>query len=98
MPGSLRMMMVIVDSSAREELEVLLRKAGAPGFTELAPATGWGETGFHLGSGAFPKTSTVLFSILEASSEERVRVALAGFEEGKPQRVRAYAWTVEEVG
>jgi len=92
------MMMVIVDSSAREQLEVLLRKAGAPGFTEMSPATGWGETGPHLGSRAFPKTSTVLLTVLEPDAEERVRVALAGFEEGKAQRLRAYAWSIEEVG
>jgi len=97
MSQPLRMMMVIVDSSAREQLEVLLRKAGAPGFTEMSPAAGWGETGPHLGSRAFPKTSTVLLSVLEPEAEERVRVALAGFEEGETRRVRAYAWSVEEV-
>lgn len=92
-----RMMIVIVDSAARDEVEVLLRKAGAPGFTELAAAAGLGETGFRLGSGAFPETSTVLMTVLDAAAEQSVRVALAGFEEGESRRVRAYAWAVDEV-
>jgi len=92
-----RMMIVIVDSAARDEVEVLLRKAGAPGFTELAAAAGLGETGFRLGSGAFPETSAVLMTVLDAAAEPNVRVALAGFEEGESRRVRAYAWGVDEV-
>jgi len=91
------MMLIVLETSAKEEVEVLLRKAGASGYTELAPAVGWGETGLRLGSGAFPETTAVLFTVLDAAAEERVRVALAGFEEGATRRVRAYAWTVEEV-
>jgi len=92
-----RMMLIIVDAAARGEVEVLLRKAGAHGYTELGPAVGWGETGLRLGSGAFPETSTVLFTVLDETDEAQVRVALAGFEEGESRRVRAYAWAVEEV-
>jgi hypothetical protein len=91
------MMLLVVGAEARNEVEVLLRKAGAHGFTELGPATGWGETGPRLGSGAFPGTSTVLFTVLDAEAETQVRAALAGFEESGAGRVRAYAWPVEEV-
>lgn len=94
----MRMMLIVVDTAAREEVEVLLRKAGAQGYTSVGTATGWGETGLRLGSGAFPETSAVLFSVLDSAAEERVRVALAMFEEGAQKRVRAYAWDVEEVG
>lgn len=93
----LRMMLIVVDSTARDEVEVLLRKAGAPGFTELAAAAGLGATGFRLGSGAYPATSTVLMTVVDAEAEANVRVALAGFEEGEGRRVRAYAWSVDEV-
>ena len=93
----MRLMVIVVDAALREELEVLLRKAGAHGYTELGPAIGWGETGLRLGSGAFPSTSTVLFSALDATAEAQVRIALAGFEQGDEHRVRAYAWPVEEV-
>ncbi|MCM2270759.1 MAG: hypothetical protein NDJ75_11705 [Thermoanaerobaculia bacterium] len=92
-----RLMLIVVDSAVRDEVEVLLRKAGAPGFTELAAAAGLGETGLRLGSGAFPETSAVLMTVLDPSAEQSVRVALAGFEEGGGSRVRAYAWGVDEV-
>jgi len=93
----LRLMLIVVDAAIRGEVEVLLRKAGAPGFTELAAAAGLGETGFRLGSGAFPATSAVLMTVLDPVAEPNVRIALAGFEEGDSRRVRAYAWNVEEV-
>jgi hypothetical protein len=93
----LRLMLIVVDTAIRGEVEVLLRKAGAHGFTEISAAAGWGETGMRLGSGAFPGTSTVLMTVLDRADEERVRIALAGFEEGESRRVRAYAWGVEEV-
>lgn len=92
-----RMMVIVVDADVRGEVEVLLRKAGAHGYTELGPAVGWGDTGPRLGSGAFPGTSAVLFTVLDAEAESQVRIALAGFEEDESRRVRAYAWTVEEV-
>ncbi len=93
----MRLMMIVVDAELREEVEILLRKAGAHGYTELGPAIGWGETGLRLGSGAFPETSTVLFSVLDPEAEAQVRIALAGFEQGDERRVRAYAWPVEEL-
>jgi hypothetical protein len=39
----------------------------------------------------------VLFTVLDAEAESQVRIALAGFEEDESRRVRAFAWTVEEV-
>lgn len=92
-----RMMLIVVDRAVRADVEVLLRKSGAHGYTELGPATGWGETGLRLGSGAFPDASTVLFTALDPEAEQQVRIALTGFEAGAGQRLRAYAWDVEEV-
>ena len=93
----MRLMMIVIDAELREEVEILLRKAGAQGCTEIGSAEGWGESGPRLGSAAFPKTSSVLFSVLDLTAEAQVRIALAGFEQGDTHRVRAYAWPVEEV-
>jgi len=92
-----RLMLIVVDSAVRDEVEVLLRKAGAHGFTEFAASAGWGTTGLRLGSGAYPGNSTVLLTALDAEAEKNVRVALAGFEEAESSPVHAYAWEVEEV-
>jgi hypothetical protein len=93
----MRLMLIVVDSSVRDEVEVLLRKAGAHGFTEFAASAGWGASGLRLGSGAYPGSSVVLLTALDAEAEKSVRIALAGFEEGESTPVHAYAWGVEEV-
>ena len=92
-----RLMLIVVDRAARADVEVLLRQAGAHGYTELGPATGWGASGPRLGSGAFPDSSVVLFTALDPTAEAQVRIALTGFEAGAGRGVRAYAWDVEEV-
>jgi len=92
-----RMMMIVVDRAVRADAEVLLRKAGAHGYTELGPATGWGESGLRLDSAAYPGASTVLFTALDPEAEAQVRIALTGFEAGAGQRFRAYSWDVEEL-
>ena len=66
-------------------------------YRELGPATGWGESGLRLASGAYPEASIVLFTALDPEAEKQVRIALTGFEAGAGQRIRAYAWDVEEV-
>lgn len=92
-----RLMLIVVDTALRGEVEALLRKTGVHGFTEIAAAAGWGATGMKLGSGAYPDTATLLMTALDRAAEERVRVALAGYEEAGGRRVRAYAWDAEEV-
>lgn len=92
-----RMMLLVVDATFRSDVETLLRKAGAHGYSELGPASGWGETGLRLGAGVFPESSAVLFTALDAEAERQVRIALTGFEAGLGRGVRAYAWDVEEL-
>jgi len=93
----MRLMLIVADSAIRDEIEILLRKAGAHGYTEFAPSAGWGSSGPRLGSGAFPETSVALLTALDDAAERNVRVALAGYEAGEGRQVHAYAWPVEEV-
>jgi hypothetical protein len=92
------MVMVVVEESRKEALEVALARAGAEGYTEIAPAAGLGTTGPRLGSGAFPRTSAVVFSIVAAEGLARLRTALAGFCQDCDPRPRVIAWDVEEIG
>jgi len=93
----MRLMLIVVDSASRDAVEVLLRQAGAHGFTEFAASAGWGASGLRLGSGAYPGSSSVLLTALDPEAEQNARVALAGFEAGDGVPLHAYAWTVEEV-
>ncbi len=67
----MKMLMLIVDESKKEELEVFLNHSGVRGYTEVAHAAGMGISGLRLGSSAFPKTSALVFTIL--SEEALVR-------------------------
>ncbi len=90
----MKLLMIIVEESCREEVEVVLGRAGVTGFTEIPRALGTGTSGPRLGSAAFPKTSAVVLAIVEDEELVRVRDAVrtkcpaAG-------RVRMLAWGVE---
>mgnify|MGYP003701350959 CR=1 FL=1 len=61
----MKLLMFIVDEEKKEELEVLLNRAGVTGYTEMPHAVGTGRSGPRLGSRAFPKTSALIFTVLE---------------------------------
>ena len=60
----MKLLMLIVDETRKEELEVFLNRAGVLGYTEIQHAVGFGSTGLRLGSRAFPKTSAVIFTVI----------------------------------
>ena len=73
----MKLLLVVVEGSHKEEIETLLQKAGASGYTEIPNALGVGMTGPRLGSRAFPKTSAVIFSALEDDALVRLREEIA---------------------
>jgi len=60
----MKMLMIVVDESKKEELEVFLNRSGVEGYTELTHAAGMGSSGPRLGSRSFPRTSAVVFTML----------------------------------
>lgn len=93
----MKLMLIVVDEARKEELEVVLRASGIAGFTELAPAVGLGATGPRLGSGAFPRTSAVVFSLVEGSEVGRLAERLRAYCAECGERLKMVAWDVEEV-
>lgn len=93
----MKMVMIVVDDSKKEELEVVLGRAGVVGYTEISRASGLGTTGPRLGSGAFPRTSAVVFSVLSAEALAALRDTLRAFCEDCSERLRIVAWDVEEI-
>lgn len=90
----MKMLMIIVDKSKREELEVFLRKSGVAGYTEVPEAAGLGSSGMRLGSGAFPKTSAVIFTMLPEQTLERLRRGIDSFCATCGEEVRMVAWDI----
>ncbi len=56
----MKLLMIIVDTECREEVEVLFQHNGVTGYSEIPNAHGVGATGVRMGSGAHPKTSSHL--------------------------------------
>lgn len=91
----MKMLMIIVDESKKEELEVFLSHSGVEGYTEISRASGRGATGLRLGSRAFPKTSAVLFSILEEQAVERLMKGVDEFCATCGEKLRMVSWDVD---
>ena len=89
--------MIVVDDGKKEELEVLLRKAGVAGWTEIPGARGMGATGPRLGSAAFPKTSAVLFTILEDAKALSLVTGIRDYCAECGERLKIASWAVEEL-
>lgn len=92
------MLMIVVDSARREELEVALGEAGVPGYTEIPQAAGRGETGPRLGSRAFPATSAVLFTAVADEALAPLRERLRAFCGDCHERLWMASWDAEELG
>jgi nitrogen regulatory protein PII len=93
----MKMLMMVVEASMREELEVVLEQAGLPGYTEIPRAAGRGETGPRLGSRTFPRTSTVVFTFVPDDQVEPLRGKLREFCAHCGERLRLVAWDAEEM-
>ena len=89
--------MIVVDDGKKEELEVLRRKAGVAGWTEIPGARGMGATGPRLGSAAFPKTSAIILTFVEDDEAARVATAVRA-QCPAAGRVHLITWGVETPG
>jgi hypothetical protein len=93
----MKLLMIIVDSAHKEELEVLLNRHEVVGYTEIPQVHGVGETGNRMGSRAFPKTSSILFTVLPADKVEVLMADIRTYCEACMKKLKMIVWGVEEV-
>ena len=93
----MKLLMIIVDSDCREELEVLFQRNGVTGYTEIPNAHGVGETGVRMGSGAHPKTSSIFFTVVEANQVEQLKKTMCSYCDAAEPHIKMIQWGVEEV-
>jgi nitrogen regulatory protein PII len=93
----MKLVMLIVDEAKKEEVEVFLQRAGVAGYTELPHALGTGTTGQRLGSRAYPKTSAVIFTVVEAPVVDRLVAEIKAYCGDCGERLKIVVWSVEEV-
>ena len=92
----MKLLMIIVDSECKEELEVLLSRRKV-GYTEIPGAHGVGTSGVRMGSRAFPKTSSLFFSVLADDSVSDLRDEITSYCEACERRMKMFVWTAEEI-
>ena len=61
----MKLLLILVDSNHRKDVERILDDHGVPGYSELPNVLGKGETGRKAGSRAFPGSSTLYFVATE---------------------------------
>jgi len=93
----MRMLMMIVNSKVREELEILLRHEGVKGFTELPEVHGMGASGARMGSAVHPEISSMIMVLLEATELQRLITAIHEYCDDCRQHIHMVHWPVEEV-
>ncbi len=93
----MKLLMIVVDSQCREELEVLFKRVGVLGYTEIPEVHGVGETGIRMGSGAFPATSSLFFTVVDAEKVHELKETLNIFCGSEERHFKMIQWGVEEV-
>lgn len=93
----MKLLMIVVDSECREELEVLFKRVGVAGYTEIPEIHGVGETGIRMGSGAFPATSSLFFTVIEAEKVHELKETMKSYCGAFERHMKMVQWGVEEI-
>ena len=93
----MKLLMIIVDTECREEVEVLFQRNGVTAYSEIPNAHGVGQSGVRMGSRAHPKTSSIFFTIVASVEVEPLKKALCAYCEACEKQMRMVQWGVEEV-
>jgi hypothetical protein len=93
----MKLLMIIIDSKYKEELEILLKRNAVMGYTEIPQVHGVGETGIRMGSRAFPKTSSLFFAVLPDEQVGKLRDDITAYCEACLKRMKMIVWGVEEI-
>ena len=93
----MKLLMIIVESHCREELEVLLQRKGITGYTEIPNTHGIGSSGVRMGSSAHPETSSIFFTVVEEDQIAGLKDTICGFCDASEKKMRMIQWGVEEI-
>ena len=93
----MKMLMIIVESSCKEELEVLLNRNEVVGYTEIPQVHGVGESGPRLGSRAFPKTSSIVFTVVPKEKMDKVIEDIRCYCDHCLRDMKIIVWSVDQI-
>lgn len=89
-----KLLMVIVDDRRKEELELVLRKAGVEGYTEIPRVHGFGTTGEKMGSAVAPDTNSIIFVLTDDERLGGVVETIKHYCSACSQHIRMMHWDV----
>jgi len=95
--ADMKLLMIIVESVHTTELEVLLNKHDVVGYTEIPQVHGSGATGQRMGSRAFPKTSSVIFTVIPTDVVQELVADIERYCEACMKHMKMIVWSVEQV-
>ena len=93
----MKLLMLIVDETHKEELEAFLNRAGVVGYTEIPRALGVGSSGPRLASRAFPGSSAVIFTVLSSDALGPLVEDVRAYCRDCGQHLKMLVWGVEEM-
>ena len=93
----MKMLMMIVESEYKEQLEVLLDKHEIVGYTEIPQVFGSGATGTRMGSRAFPKTSALLFTVIPKEQLDQLLADIQSYIPDYQDRLKLMVLPVEQI-
>lgn len=93
----MKLLMIVIDTECREELEVMFKRMQVTGYTEIPSVHGVGVTGIRMGSGAFPKTSSLFFTVVEAGKVKELKEALSSYCDDCERHMKMIQWSIDEV-
>jgi hypothetical protein len=95
----MKLLLIVVDSDHRRDVEEILEDHGVPGYSELPNVLGKGETGRKAGSRAFPGTSTLYFVAVEGDPCQTLCADLRALREraGREEGLKVFTLDAEMV-
>lgn len=91
------MLMIIVESTHRDQVESVLTARQVKGLTEIPTVYGMGSTGLRLGSRAFPESSSIIFTVVEDGTADALVRAIDAACADCRGAMRMIVWRVEQM-
>ena len=93
----MKLLMIIVDTDCREELEVLLHRNDVVAYSEIPNAHGVGQSGVRMGSRAHPRTSSIFFTVIDEHRVAELKETICSYCEACAKNMKMIQWGVEEI-
>jgi hypothetical protein len=91
------MLMIVVESTHKEQVEAALTDRRVLGYTEIPTVYGMGRTGMRLGSRAFPETSSIIFTVVEKEKTDELLAAIDSQCADCRAKMRMIVWGVDRM-